>query len=74
MGPGTCPRPGIWALTLLLAGCLPLGKFKSLASAFSPVRGKGNTYAGVPVVAQQVKDLALSLRGCGCDPWPRSMG
>ena len=30
--------------------------------------------ARVPMVAQQVKDLTLSLWGCGCDPWPRSVG
>ena len=37
MGRGKCPRPGIRALVLLLAGCLPLGKFGPLASAFSSV-------------------------------------
>ena len=28
---------------------------------------------GVPVVAQQVKDPTLSLRGHGFDPWPSSV-
>ena len=28
----------------------------------------------VLVVAQQVKEPMLSLRGCGFNPWPRSLG
>ena len=28
---------------------------------------------GVPTVAQQVKDLILSMRGRGFDPWPCSV-
>ena len=28
----------------------------------------------VPIVVLQVKDLMLSLSGCGFDPWPCSMG
>ena len=29
---------------------------------------------GVPVVAQQVKNLTLCPWGCGFDPWPHSVG
>ena len=29
--------------------------------------------AGVPTVAQQVKDLTLTLQACGFDPWPHSV-
>ena len=35
---------------------------------------KSIALAGVPITAQQVKDLMLSLWGCKFNPWPHSVG
>ena len=33
-----------------------------------------NPVLGIPVVAQQVKNLTKCPSGCGFDPWPHSVG